>query len=51
MHGKYLIRIEVNWEHEELINKGNLVVYATKGNADIIELKNSKFVVIKMQRF
>lgn len=32
MQGKYLIRLEVDWLYEGVINEGNLVVYGSEGN-------------------
>jgi hypothetical protein len=32
----------VEWQHEALLNKGNLVAYASEGNVVITPIKNSK---------
>ena len=32
LEGKYLIRLEVDWLYEEIINTGNLVAYGSEKN-------------------
>lgn len=36
--GTYHIRLEVDWLNQAVLNKGNLVVYATKNNVSLQEL-------------
>jgi hypothetical protein len=33
--------MEVDWQHENLLNKGNLVAYSSEGNVQITQIKNS----------
>lgn len=40
--GKYLIRLEIDWLYEGVINQGNLVVYGSEGNVSLTQLRNSK---------
>jgi hypothetical protein len=46
LQGKYLLRLEINWNHEQLLHSGNLVVYSSNKNVGLIQIKNSKFKVI-----
>lgn len=32
LEGKYLVRLEVDWRYDGVINEGNLVVYASENN-------------------
>jgi hypothetical protein len=41
LEGKYIIRMEVEWQHEQLLHKGNLAVYSSKDNVILTQLKNS----------
>ena len=32
LRGKYLIKLEVDWIYDRVINQGNLVIYGSEGN-------------------
>lgn len=36
-----MLRMEVDWQHEDLLNKGNLVAYSSEGNVQITQIKNN----------
>ena len=40
--GTYHIRLEVDWLNQAVLNKGNLVVYATKNNVSLQELSQEE---------
>ena len=42
MSGKYLIKLEVDWNYDGALNTGNLVVYASEGNVDLRRMESSK---------
>lgn len=41
MSGKYLIKLEVDWNYDGALNTGNLVVYASEGNVDLRRMESS----------
>lgn len=45
LEGKYLVRLEVDWKYDGVINEGNLVVYASEGNVQLSQMRNSKIYI------
>ena len=41
LEGKFIIRLIVSWEHEKLLNKGNLVIYARRDTVNLKPIANS----------
>ena len=41
LDGKYIVRLLVGWEHETLLKKGNLVIYAKKDTFTLTPVSNS----------
>ena len=41
LQGKYLIKLEVDWVYDNVINQGNLVAYGSEGNVRLQELSRS----------
>lgn len=45
LSGRYLIKLEVDWNYDRAINRGNLVVYASEGNVELTQLPKSTYFV------
>ena len=45
-----MIKLEVDWIYDRVINQGNLVVYGSEGNIRLVELARSNLYVIKTTR-
>ena len=43
LQGKYLIKLEVDWQYPSVLNEGNLVVYASEHNVELTKLHNSTY--------
>ena len=46
LQGRYLIKLEVDWVYDRVINQGNLVAYGSEGNIRLVELSRSIFHTI-----
>ena len=43
LQGRYLIKLEVDWVYDQVINQGNLVAYGSEGNIRLQELSRSTY--------